>query len=264
MVATAYPAAGPWAGLVGLGYAAAAVLFLKGFETALRQRAAAIQEQFDCHVLELPWNGMAVEEPPAPETVAGAAGDTEKSSESLERLKDSYSVEVDAVPLSAARLICQRANLHRDSDLRKPYAVLLAALAIAAPMVLIIWSLASGQEVATLLVLLAAGLPLVMWAGQEARTHNEAADRAQRLRRRGDGIWRDLIAEVLRQPTWERIDEGRYLNASRSLQDQIYIHRCDSPTVPAWFYRRSRENQEREMNAAARELAAEFQRARRA
>lgn len=250
----------PWIGIVGICLAAVEILFLKQREVSLRQSAAAIQEQFDCDVLNLPWNPIALEESPAPE---GSAATTADISDSTDRLRDWYSSEVDAVPLSAGRLICQRANLYSDSDLRKPYAVFLTGVAVGVPLMLVIWALASGRDVATVLIVLAAALPLVVWAGQEARNHNEAADRAHRLRKSADDIWKNLIANILTQPTWERIDEGPYLDASRSLQDQLYIHRRESPKVPDWFYKRSREKGERQMVAAVRELVGEFQRASR-
>ena len=250
----------PWIGLVGICLAALEILFLKPRELSLRQSAAAIQERFDCDVLDLPWNPIAVDESPAPEPVAATTGDDSDSSDDL---RNWYSSDVDALPLSAARLVCQRANLYSDSDLRKPYAVFLTGVAVGVPLMLVIWALASGRDVATVLVVLAAGLPLVLWAGQEASNHNEAADRVNRLRKCADDIWKNLIANLLTQPAWERIDEGQYVNASRSLQDQIYIHRRESPKVPDWFYKRSREKEERQMAAAVRELVGEFQRASR-
>ena len=251
-----------WVALIGICFAVFAILFLTPRERALRQRAAAIQEQFDCEVLELPWNPIAVEAPPGREPVSPVPEDSTTGSESPRNEQKLYSPDVEAVPLVAGRLICQRANLYSDSELRRPYAVLLWMVALAVPVVLIVWALASGRDVAALLVVFPAGLPLVLWAGQEARSQNDAADRVQRLRKSADDIWKTLIAEVLRQPTWERIDEERYLDASRTLQDQIYLHRVESPKVPDWFYRQSRERSERQTSGLVRELVEEFQRAK--
>jgi uncharacterized membrane protein len=252
----------PWLALIGICFAVFAVLFLNQREHALRKRSATIQEQFDCDVLQLPWNPIAVEEPPAPEPVAGAPEGTTSDSESQDSQQSGYSPEADAVPLVAARLIRQRANLYSDSELRRPYAVLLWMAALAVPVVLIVWTLASGRDLAALLIVFAAGLPFVLWTGQEARSQNDAADRVQRLRKCADDIWKTLIAEVLRQPAWERIDEHRYLDASRTLQDQIYLHRVESSKVPDWFYKQSRERSERQTSGLVRELVEEFQRAK--
>jgi hypothetical protein len=194
--------------------------------------------------------------------VAGAAEGTTSDSESQDSQQSGYSPEADAVPLVAARLIRQRANLYSDSELRRPYAVLLWMAALAVPVVLIVWTLASGRDLAALLIVFAAGLPFVLWTGQEARSQNDAADRVQRLRKCADDIWKTLIAEVLRQPAWERIDEHRYLDASRTLQDQIYLHRVESSKVPDWFYKQSRERSERQTSGLVRELVEEFQRAK--
>jgi uncharacterized membrane protein len=252
----------PWVALIGICFAAFAILFLKQRENAFRQRAAAIQEQFDCDVLELPWNAIAVEAPPAPKPVAGALEPSTIEPDSQPNQQNPYSAEMDAVSLVAGRLICQRANLYSDSELRRPYAVMLSMVALAVPVVLIVWALASGRDVAALLIVFAAGLPFVLWAGQEARSQNDAADRVQRLRKSADDIWKTLIGEVLRQPTWERIDEDRYLDASRTLQDQIYLHRVESPKVPDWFYKQSRARTERQTSGLVRELVEEFQRAK--
>ena len=252
----------PWLALIGICFGAFEILFLKQRENALRQRAAAIQEQFDCDVLELPWNPIAVEKPPADEPVIGAVEGSNSDSEPPGNQQNFYSPEVDAVPPVAGRLIAQRANLYSDSELRRPYAVLLWMVALAVPAVLIVWTLASGRDVVALLIVFATALPLVLWAGQEAWSQNAAADRAQRLRKSADDIWKTLIAEVLRQPTWERIDEDRYLDVSRTLQDQLYLHRLESPKVPDWFYKQSRERTERQRSGLVRELAEEFQRAK--
>ncbi len=251
-----------WVALAGISFAAFSILFLKQREKALRQRAAAIQEQFDCDVLELPWNSIAVDKPSADVPVARASEDSTSQAEPEPNPQNPYSPELDAVPLVAGRVICQRANLYSDSELRRPYAVLLWMVALAVPIMLIVWALASGRDVSALLIVFAAGLPLVLWAGQEARNQNDAADRVQRLRKCADDIWKTLIAEVLRQPTWERINEDRYLDASRTLQDQIYLHRVESPKVPDWFYRQSRERSERHTSGLVRELVEEFQRAK--
>lgn len=257
-----FDTAKPWLALTGICFAAFAILFLKHRENALRQRAAAIQELFDCDALELPWNSIAVDKPSADVPVARAPEDSPSDAEPQRNPQNPYSPELDAVPPVAGRLICQRANLYSDSELRRPYAVLLWMVALAVPIVLIVWALASGRDVSALLIVFAAGLPLVLWAGQEARNQNEAADRVQRLRKCADDIWKTLIAEVLRQPTWERINEDRYLDACRTLQDQIYLHRVESPKVPDWFYRQSRERSERHMSGLVRELVEEFQRAK--
>lgn len=246
--------------LIGICFAAFEILFLKQRERAFRQRAAAIQEQFDCDVLELPWNAIAVEAPSEP--VAAAPEGQSSEPESQRNPENAYSPEVDAVPPVAGRLICQRANLYSDSELRRPYAVLLWMTALAVPVVLIVWALASGRDLAALVIVFAAGLPLVLWAGEEARSQNDAADRVQRLRKSADDVWKTLMGEVLRQPTWERLDEDRYLDASRALQDQIYLHRVQSPKVPDWFYKQSRERSERQTGGLVRELVEEFQRAK--
>jgi hypothetical protein len=257
-----FDTARPWLALTGICFAAFAILFLEHRENALRQRAAAIQEQFDCDVLELPWNSIAVEAQPSAERVAATTEDSTSPAELSPERTTPYPPEVDAVPIVAGRLICQRANLYSDSELRRPYAVLLWMVALAVPTVLVVWALASGRDVSALLIVFTAGLPLVLWTGQEARHQNDAAERAQRLRKSADDIWKTLIGEVLRQPTWERLDEDRYLVASRTLQDQIYLHRVESPSVPDWFYKQSRERSERHASGLVRELVEEFQRAK--
>jgi cytochrome c biogenesis protein CcdA len=257
-----FESARPWLALIGICFAALEVLFLKGREKALRQSAAVIHEQFDCDVLALPWNPIAVEAQPSAERVAATIDDSTPPAEVPPDRINPYPSEVDAGPIVAGRLICQRANLYSDSELRRPYAVMLWMVALGVPLLLIVWALASGRDVAALLIVFAAGLPLVLWTGQEARDQNDAAERVHRLRKSSDDIWKTLIGEVLRQPTWERLDEDRYLVASRTLQDQIYLHRVESPKVPDWFYKQSRERSERQTSGLVRELVEEFQRAK--
>src|SRR6266478_6765979 len=104
-----------WAAFFGLTLSAIDVALLDPLKAGLQEKAAAMQEAFDCRVLGLAW----------PE-LKGAKPDREDSSSTpspseLAALRNWYPPIVGEMPTVVARLICRRSNCWWDSKLRRFY-----------------------------------------------------------------------------------------------------------------------------------------------
>src|SRR6266567_2811856 len=106
------------------------VLWLTPWQKRLRERAARIQESFDCDVLQLPWNDIKTGKPPEPELVKEQADKYAKIQPGLPPLTNWYAPVVSDLPLEVGRVICQRTNCWWDSKQRRRYATWVIAIVI--------------------------------------------------------------------------------------------------------------------------------------
>jgi predicted pore-forming effector associated with SMODS systems len=152
-----------WAAFTGLIIAVADVGILETIKASLRRQAAAVQELFDCKVLELEWPARKVKKPD-PEDVHDAASDYRS-----DVLKNWYPQEVGELPLYVGRIICQRSNCWWDSKLRRRYRAavlaLFAILFIGVFVAALLKNLTIGDFVVSLL---APVLPILLWCIREA------------------------------------------------------------------------------------------------
>jgi predicted pore-forming effector associated with SMODS systems len=234
-----------WAALAGLVISILDVLLLDPVKAALRHKAAATQELFDCHVLELDWPSLKAEKPDREDVHGVSAGYDE-----ADGLRDWYPTEVGTLPLYVARIICQRSNCWWDSKLRRFYRNVLYVLAgiglVTAFVAASAWNLTLGDFV---LSVMAPILPLVLWAIREAKQQSEAAERAARLKSFGDNLWGGVLQGNLAA---DKADAQ-----SRAFQDEIYEHRRDSPMIFDWFYALFKDRFESQMTQGAADMIRE-------
>lgn len=113
------------AGVWGVLISALDAIVLTPWQKRLRERAAKVQEMFDCDVLQLEWNYIKVGDKPDPELVKAEADKYAKIQNRFHSLQDWYPQAVSEVPHDIARVICQRANCWWDAEQRRGYARLL-------------------------------------------------------------------------------------------------------------------------------------------
>ncbi|MGF6463074.1 hypothetical protein ACVKU6_003047 [Stenotrophomonas sp. PvP086] len=205
--------------------------------------SARLQEQFDTTVLDLPWNAF----------VAGHRVDAEEveryGSKPLmaareSELRDWYPQSVDPLPMSSARLVCQRTNLWYDSNLRDDYQRCLKALGWLYLAVLIVISLQKPLVDVILTMLVPFG-PFALWIIRESQRQGDTIALVARLKGEVDGSLDKF------QPN----DDAVKLEArARQLQDAIFSHRASSPLVSDLVYFFRREKLEQEMQAGAKDF----------
>jgi hypothetical protein len=196
-------------------------------QRAWGKTAARIQEQFDCGVLKLGWNEFAIGKKVDPEAIRSVTR-VAASIKELKSLKDWYDPGVGALPLSLARLVCQRTNITYDMRVRKAYAtgwLIIALLLVGAVMCFGVYD---GQKLSTVLV--NSIVPFLPFSAFVLREHSKQADTVETLislKSEVEKLW----TKALMTPESPELMQG-----ARNLQDAIYRNRTSNPLVYDWVY----------------------------
>ncbi|WP_416761852.1 S-4TM family putative pore-forming effector [Roseateles sp. So40a] len=242
------PSLKPYVASLALVFTLCEVVFLDRWLKGQVKTTAKLQEEFDCHVLDLSPNEFLVGTYVDPEDVHHLAAKT--FDEVGERqLRDWYPVAVGRVPLHVGRILCQRENLIYDADVRKFYSRLLR-LALVAAVVALLWT---GMHVPLedfLLTYVAPAMPAMTWMLREFFRQKDTIETLTRLKGEAEKLWRKTMDGLLPQAAAER---------SRELQDAIYSHRVTSPLVFDVIYWLNRGSREGAMNAGADARVSDYQ-----
>lgn len=108
--------------IVGSAWALFSEFFLRHFERESIKMAAAIQEQFDTDLYDLPWNEILVDKKVTSELIQSA---NREFSGNRENLKNWYP-DTNLFPYPLNVLLCQRSNIVWDWRLRRAYGYLIS------------------------------------------------------------------------------------------------------------------------------------------
>jgi hypothetical protein len=223
------------------------VLWLTPWQKRLRERAARIQEAFDCDVLQLPWNDIKVGKRPDPELVKEQSDKDQQSHSGLPPLTNWYPPVVSELPLEVGRVICQRANCWWDSQQRRRYATWVVATVVVMMLLMIGLGFIGGLTVEKLILAILLPLsPALLLGVRQFSEQTEAADRLDRLKDHAESLWSELCDGGART---------KLTIKCRALQDEIFENRKRSPLVFDWIFGKLRNNYDAQMNHGAQELA---------
>ena len=218
-------------------------------QRSLKQKAARIQESFDCDVLELPPQERIASSPLEIETVEKYSSKYKRKAHDDSDLEDWYSKKVGKLPLHLGRFICQRSNCQWDAELRRRYAnrVLVVLLVLTALTLCLglIGNLTLAKFILAMLVPLMPAFVRGIWQYKE---HKEYAAQLDKLKEHVESLWNKALSGA---------DPDELTRDSRKLQDEIYNHRRTSPLIFDWLYRHLKKEDEELMNKAANELVTE-------
>ena len=238
----------PWASLAGIVVTLVNEICLYPWQDVCRKEAAHIHEDFDCRVLNLPWNEALSGSRPGIEEIYEAAGKARTASKA--QLKDWYPPVVACLPEYKARVICQRANCWWDGKLRRHYRRIILIVLWLIGLVVFLMSYWTDKRLQEFILSVAAPLlPFLLWGVCEARRQKEAADALDRLKALAGGLWNGIVKEG--------IEKCNATARSRELQNALYMHRRTRPDVFNWIYRILRTGYEKQMNKAAEEMVTE-------
>lgn len=210
--------------------------------------AAKIGEQFDCELLEIPWNRLVAGRRADPEQVEAAANAWGGGDDGL---RNWYPSEISRAPLWLARIICQRTNAWYDSRLRQSYEAWLLALVC---MVFIgclfigVWKGLSVLDLITTVMTPAA--PALIWCLREHFRQRDVVDMSEATKAEAESLC-DKASSL-------ECNEDEYLRSSRELQNGIYARRAASPLMLPLVYRLSRKKMEVSMKAGATQILARY------
>ena len=206
--------------VVGLWFIDQVVLVPSG--DGRKEEAAAIREDFDCFVLDLPWpkhSGVGRPTDDRVKELVRMAGNPEARNE----LIDWYGGDDIPVEAIEGQLHCQRANCRWDRRLRREWVKCVRSVVVVSAVLGFIVAALAGMSLLKFVLVIAAGLRLVAWLATEHRAQSAARIRMEKLHR---------FLSRTDAPT------GRFtLCDVRLVQAGIFEHRRLGPMVPDWFYR---------------------------
>ena len=204
---------------------------LKRAEAANKTEAAAIQEDFDCYVLELPWPQFKNIQQPKPDRVKQLSLMASKNREVADDLYDWYPPDYLTDDPTLCKVDCQRLNCWWDVNLRQKWIRVLNVFSWIFAVLVLILCVITGITVGKLVAIIATNIRVVAWVRGEIKDQAAAIERMDRIH----GFLSGCTAEKPPSPS-----------DIRSIQDEIFEHRRSNSPVPDWLYWRGRDLQEKE------------------
>ena len=213
-------------------------------------KAARIQELFDCDVLQMEVSPLKTIDEITIEEILIQYDAHKKIPTNIEKIKNWYPQSVADVPISMARIICQRANCSWDSKLRERYIGNLKNLSIIVLGGIIIYSLFKDLKFIDFVLLGSTLLPFFQFCIKQNLEQKDAIKRLSELLKYSNDLW---IAIISRSKNNEQLTE-----ASRRLQDEIFEHRSKTPLILDFFYKRLRTKDEGVLTRTTNSLISEL------
>jgi hypothetical protein len=246
-----FPKMAVYAGLWGISVTFLDILVFARLQKSEQEKAAKIQQLFDCEVLQFNWSSLNCGIRLDPETIIDASTRFKRKYPNYSTLQNWYPVSVGQLPIYQARIICQRSNIWWDAQLRRRYSKWVITVLIALTTVVFLIGLIGGLTLEKfLLAVLAPLTPAFVFGLRQYIEHNEAATRLDRLKENAEALLQEVIKGRFTPQDFER--------ESYSLQAQIYDNRRRSPLIFDWLYSRLRRKDEEQMNKGAEALIQEL------
>lgn len=220
-------------------------IFIEPSIKSRKEKAAKIQELFDCDVLHLPCAPFRASDVQV-EEVLNHYNAHAKIQSNVEKLRDWYSPKIGQVPIYVARIICQRTNCWWDANLRKRFANFLRYIGFISLLIVSSIGLMKEMNISSILLIIAGLVPFYQYCNKQYSDNIEAITRLELLYSFAESLWDKAINKC--------VSEQDLTLESRRLQDEIFNHRVNTPLVLNWIYNRFRDNDEQLMNRTAEQL----------
>lgn len=240
-----------YAALWGLSVTLLEQAILSNWQKSLQEKAAKIQQLFDCDIFELDWSQLCSGSRPEPEIIINSDAKYRKKDPNYLELKDWYPVSVGQLPIHEARLICQRSNIWWDANQKRRYSSWIFLGLITIIIIVFLVGLIGGLTLEKfVLAIVTPLLPAIIFALRQYIDNKQAANRLDNLREHSENIWQQVIN---RRITPQELERESYI-----LQNQIYDNRRLSPLIFDWLYSRLKQQNEEQMNKGAEVLIKEL------
>jgi len=226
--------------------------FINIFLNHLRQKAASIQELFDCDVLDLGWNKVVVGDKPLIEDIKKYSEKHLLRVGNFDKLKNWYAERIKEVDGVAAKLICQRSNFSYDYSIRKSFLYWMVGISVAILILLILIALFMNMgSRSVVMTILLPFLPILTFSVKLYNEHNTSIKNLESLRSHIFGLWSAVL-------------DGNADNQEatlRQIQDKIYLNRKSNSLIPERFYDFLRPRFERRMESCVDDLVENYRKA---
>lgn len=244
-----YQEYGTYTAAIGLVLILCDILFFERIIKSRKDQAAKIQEMFDCEVLNLPKSPLKSVSEITIEDILSRYEAHSKIQTNIEKIKDWYPIIVSTLPLYAARVICQRANCRWDVRLREKYLAALILIGVGSSTAIFIVGIIENLPFLQITLITSTLMPMFQFIIKQYFENRDSIARLEELTNFVGEIWRDTCNDKT---------ESQIAEASRRLQDEIYIHRCENPLIPDFFYKLFRNKDEELLRKSAKQLVDEY------
>lgn len=214
------------------------LVYLKKIIPSIKEKAAKIQEAFDCYALDIKWNNVICGSEVNDFDIKTASDTYQKKHPDFEGLVDWYtpSVEVLQNAKIKAILLCQQENLSWDLSQRKSFVSLVKLITFTFVFVSFAFSVYYGLTVELfILSVIVPCWPLVNFCVVNNYENNETIRDKERL----SAVINASITEI--NPTKKTV---------RNLQDLIYLNRKSNALIFDWFYNMKKNTNQRAVSYA--------------
>jgi SMODS-associating 4TM effector domain len=227
------------------------LLIFSRLQKSTQEKAAKIQQMFDCEVLQFNWASLNCGDRVEPETIIDASSRYRRKQSNFSKLLDWYPISAGQLPIHYARIICQRSNVWWDAQLRRRYSKWILFALFVLTVFVLLFGLIGGLTLEKLVLAVLNPLtPAFIFGLRQYTEHNEAALRLDRLREKAEALFQEAISKRF---TPQDLDRESY-----SLQTQIYDNRRLSPLIFDCVYSRLKNEDEEKMNKGAESLVQEL------
>lgn len=236
-------------GAYGIVVALIDLFLLTPFINQLRQKAASIQELFDCDVLGLNWNKILVGDKPMNEDIKKYSDKHLRRVKSFDKLKTWYAGTIKEVDGDNAKIICQRSNFSYDYSIRKSFLFWVVGISIIIFILLAVIALINDLGLRSfVLTVILPFLPVLTLSIKLYNEHSTSIKNLESLKSHLTGFWSDVLNGTATNPE----------TSLRQIQDKIYLNRKSNPLIPEGIYDRLRPELEQQMYYCVDELIEEY------
>ncbi|ODM27600.1 hypothetical protein A7W90_16025 [Clostridium sp. Bc-iso-3] len=222
-------------------------LFLTKRIENLRLNAAIIQEDFDCDVLQIPFNYIKNSHGTMLETIQENSKKYLSKNKNFDLLVNWYP-GMDMADLKYGRIICQSTNCWWNQKLREKYSNFLILSTATIFIFLLLIALFNGITLSGFIMsVISPILPGGVLVYKIDRDNKKAIQNLNDMKNKLDSIIERLRAKEL-------YPDEKLQNDIRCLQDMIFENRSASPLIPDRFYFRYRDRYEDIAQTSNKEL----------
>ncbi len=206
----------------------------------LKEKAAKIQEEFDCYVLGIEWNEILCGNKPCGSDVRTFADKSDVKGNDRSKFSDWYTTGVEQVDSVRAALLCQNENLGWDINQRQKYVKLVGgALVVFLVVTFCAGFYADSSLKAIIMSVVIPSLPFISYAITNYHENREAIEKKKALKAATEKV--DAIAN----PTLKYV---------RNIQNLIYWNRANNSLIFDWYYDWYRDTSQRGISYASNQL----------
>lgn len=212
-----------WYGLLVLVFNIA----ISGHISALRRKAASIQEMYDCRVLGIRRNDLKVEEISRDDISRAAAFFTNSPEKARRRFGEEgwYVSKVYNAPQAVMALLCHGKNLGWDRSLREVLHVFYLSAFIVSPVAMLVYGIVLKSGLNEILFYMVFTMPVIRYFLLQFMDNRSSMKRSEKLKKY-------VEKEISGIKVSGRAKEEQLGYTLRNIQDEIFAYRASCPPVP--------------------------------